>query len=55
MSAKTCTFEPIVEIPLFLFILIWIFCGTFVVCEKYFVPSLQLLGDRLNLSPDGTF
>ena len=30
--------------------LLWLFCGLYVVCEKYFVKSLEIIGNRMGLS-----
>lgn len=51
MRDEACEAGGLEVLP-YLALIFWFFCGTFVVCEKYFVPSLETLGSRLGMSED---
>jgi len=46
-----CVMPIALQVPLAALSLLWLFCGLFLVCEKYFVPSLEIVGERMGL-PD---
>lgn len=53
---KCCQYErdnvPGLWIALYAVVLLYIFLGIAIVCDDYFVPSLELLSERLDLSED---